>query len=560
MTQTTSYALSAAISPIPAPGTVKTVLDDAILVKVWSTPIPATDDSVITATPAASGSITVQFSADGANWLNAANTPYTTAYTGGVPPTTTYIRATATGGTATLAVSTPLQERFVAAQPTSWALATTGFSAPIVGQSGVALEALGRRQLVGALIGDSIEASYYNAGSSTTLFYLGEHSMITWLQRFSLGAVRISQNLAVTGTRLAAHILQIDLLNGSSRVIFENGGVNDIIGDDATVSYCLRQKALLWAKARSKGYEVVSVSVLPVAAAGGGSAAKNQKIVAFNEACDVLAAQYGVIRTNPYEVLIDPTDTNGYPLANMLWDGLHPGVMGAYYAGKRLWRDVSAAFPGILYLAASTVLDSYSAGTQNNVWSEGALFTGVGGTLNAQGGAGASGTVSSGYDVSAFGSATVVCSVISDPDGFGSALQLVISGAAANDRIEVRRIAITTTPAALNDTISSEYICRVTAGTTVGATVPWVLVQTNTGNNFAYGGSGQNSPNAYLTGGIPAEDVPYMIQVPPFTASNLTGTAVTLTALRDFVGIYMLGAGASTVVLSRKRCKKVISS
>ena len=107
MTQIITYVDTTAVPLVKLTGLARTTLDNAILVGVWSSPMTTTDDSVITAIPGTAGSITVQFSSDGFTWTNAASSPYTATFTGGVPPSTAYVRATASIATATLTVATP---------------------------------------------------------------------------------------------------------------------------------------------------------------------------------------------------------------------------------------------------------------------------------------------------------------------------------------------------------------------------------------------------------------------------------------------------------------------
>lgn len=416
----------------------------------------------------------------------------------------------------------------------------------------------GAGKTTAGLVGDSILASYWAAGSGTQLGSLGEHSMIVWAERFSMGALQIGQVLAVPGTRLAAHVIQAASVDPAlNAIVFENGGVNDLVGDDATVSYCLGQKIALWNALKAKGCSIVSLSVLPVAAAGGGSLAKNQKIAAFNAACDQLAPSYGVRRVNLYEVFVDPANANGYPLSNLLFDGLHPSVKGGYLGGYRLWNSISSMFGA--YQLASSPIDGYTAGTLNDVWAENALFSGTAGTKNAQGGTGVTGTVADGWDVSipTGGAASAVCSLVADPDGYGQAQQIAITGAAAADRIELRRIAIANGPVTLDSLISGEIVCRVVSGTNVGAVVPWCLVQVDATNNFIYGGNGANSPTPYLTGNTPADNRPYLLRTPKVNANNLARSGSVLNAVRFFVGTYLTGAGAATLQFSRARGRKV---
>lgn len=146
MTQTVTVTTSSSVTPITAPGNLKTTLDDSILVGVWSTGIPAIDDSVITATPGTGGTLLVQFSSDsGATWFNASNAPYTSPVTEGVPPGVNLVRATATGATGTLAVATPEPWTLVAQNP---AVAAVG-AANIVPRKGPAAISFIARGIIG---------------------------------------------------------------------------------------------------------------------------------------------------------------------------------------------------------------------------------------------------------------------------------------------------------------------------------------------------------------------------------------------------------------------------
>lgn len=108
MTQTSIVVSSYDVTPTTPAGSILRVTDDSILVKVWSTPIACDDTSSFTATPGVGGDITVQFSADGVNYTNAAEAPYTSTFSGGVPPTSLWVRATTTVSTGALAVDTPV--------------------------------------------------------------------------------------------------------------------------------------------------------------------------------------------------------------------------------------------------------------------------------------------------------------------------------------------------------------------------------------------------------------------------------------------------------------------
>lgn len=153
MTQTTTTVSSYAVTPLVSPGNYTRVTDDAILVKVWSTPIAGEDSSIITATPGAGGTILVQFSFDSqVSWRNASATPYSSTFVGGVPPGVTAIRATAIGATATLVVDTP--QSFVELTPNELT-----FVRPLVSGAGFPTAPIGRPTRL--CLGDSL--TQYNA-------------------------------------------------------------------------------------------------------------------------------------------------------------------------------------------------------------------------------------------------------------------------------------------------------------------------------------------------------------------------------------------------------------
>lgn len=108
MAQTTTVVQSFSVSPIRAPGNLLVTVDNAILVGVWSTPIAATDDSLIGVAPGVNGTMSVQFTKDSVNWFFANGSPFSANFTGGVPPGVTFVRATTAGTSGVLTVSTPV--------------------------------------------------------------------------------------------------------------------------------------------------------------------------------------------------------------------------------------------------------------------------------------------------------------------------------------------------------------------------------------------------------------------------------------------------------------------
>lgn len=152
MTQTVSIVSSSTVKPVIPDGSLVVTNDDAILVGVWSTQISVTDDSTFTASPAFGGTAAVQVSPDGTNWAELAGSPYRTTFTGGVPPGVIYIRATATGGTATLSVSTPALSYYMTSGSTQG-----GFNiAPVVASD--LGRAAGNTALINSLLEDGGDA------------------------------------------------------------------------------------------------------------------------------------------------------------------------------------------------------------------------------------------------------------------------------------------------------------------------------------------------------------------------------------------------------------------
>lgn len=112
MTQTTTTTSSGSYPVADAPASTAVVTDDAILVGVWSTPIPTGPRAKFTATPGTAGALVVQFSRDsGATWASTA--PITGTFSAEIPSEVTSVRATASGSTGILSVSTPTDRTFV---------------------------------------------------------------------------------------------------------------------------------------------------------------------------------------------------------------------------------------------------------------------------------------------------------------------------------------------------------------------------------------------------------------------------------------------------------------
>lgn len=152
MTQTSTVVASPDVTPTTPAGQLLRITDDSILVKVWSDPIACDATSSFTITPGAGGTATVQFSADGITYSNAPTSPYTSAFSGGVPAFARWVRATATGATATLSVDTPVP----------WTELTTP-------QANAVATGLGTLRNNVVLIGDSMTDWYNGSGVTQTI-------------------------------------------------------------------------------------------------------------------------------------------------------------------------------------------------------------------------------------------------------------------------------------------------------------------------------------------------------------------------------------------------------
>ena len=406
-----------------------------------------------------------------------------------------------------------------------------------------------------ALVGDSLLASYLSTTGGTTIGALNEHSYMQWAQRFSLGVLNIKRVYAVSGTRIADHIVQAASVDVTDTpVVFEDGGINDFNIDSATVSYCVGKKLALWAALKAKGVQIVSLSLLPLDAAGGGSLTKSQRIHAFNRECQRQAPAYGVRWINLYEIGVDPTSANGYAKSGYLYDGLHNSAPYGYRAGKAIWNAISAdPMFRQSYPLASTPLDGYVAGSEVPAWLANPLFSGTAGTANT----GVTGSVPDSWEVyRGAGVPTATTTIIADPDGFGSALQIAMTATANGDQI-ITRSASAVNGLALNDLFNGEVVCRVTAnGGNLRCIVPFIILGVDGVNQFVYGG---NLSASQLTADMLAENVPFLLSTPVVAANKIDNSGAAITSVRLFIAAQFAGAGSATIVLSRARGRKLVT-
>ena len=158
------------------------------------------------------------------------------------------------------------------------------------------------------------------------------------------------------------------------------------------------------------------------------TAANARQSFQFNQIVRSNAGLYGALVVDPTQYLADSANSNGDPLSNYYYDGIHPATMGGYYIGKAIADLISPLLPAPIAGFASNG-DTYNA-TDNpygNILQNG-LFTGTAGTNTSSGGA-ASGTVASLWNNRTLtGTGTSVASIVARSDGKpGNWQQLVLT-------------------------------------------------------------------------------------------------------------------------------------
>lgn len=270
------------------------------------------------------------------------------------------------------------------------------------------------------LIGDSRMAQSYVLTNSV---YRGlPNSIVSWACGLSQGRIRsgYAYNKAVSGSvtaDLAGQLANLLAVSPRCTHVAVLTGTNDFVANESGSAAWGRLSQVL-GRIREAGMQAIVIMDLPRTGDVTWTTARRQNSLWFNQLVRQNAFSLGAWVVDPSRYISDPASATGDPLANYMYDGIHPATTGAYYAGKDLCDMILSRLP-VPYLPGLTNrADVYNA-TNNPLGSalSNGLFTGTGGTNTTAGGT-ASGTVADGWNNRTLtGTGTSDASLIARTDG-----------------------------------------------------------------------------------------------------------------------------------------------
>lgn len=289
-----------------------------------------------------------------------------------------------------------------------------------------------REPLLG-IVGDSRAAQSFSDTGTGGLHNYKRHpqGFATWVDFLTSQRIRVSRDYCKAVSMslvsdITSQLTQIFALSPQpSHIVFLTGTNTFAAGTSATTAYGQLQANIR--ACVSRGIQPIVVFDLPRQLSTW-TAANARQSFQFNQLLRNNGGADGAWLVDATKYLADPANTNGDPLANYYYDGIHPATLGGYYIGKAIADLLNPLLPSPLVGYASAG-DLYNA-TDNpygNILQNG-LFTGTAGTNTSSGGV-ASGTVASLWNNRTLtGTGTSVASIVANTgDRPGSRQQLVLT-------------------------------------------------------------------------------------------------------------------------------------
>jgi hypothetical protein len=260
-------------------------------------------------------------------------------------------------------------------------------------------------------LGDSYIANAVTTGASPAL---GSRGWMHWGNAYLGAPLRIrADSMRGSAGRTTAQTLaavgEVTSLQPLPRFCFVSAGNNDVTFDTPTATSVANFQAIT-AALNAVGVIVVTGPIFARSTSTAGQIALTR---AYNLAIQKLATPNSLIWCDWTDLILP----SGQAATDVLFDGVHPGSVGARRMGRAIASALGPRIAGMGYALAT----SGNPGSMTNP-----LMTGTGGTLNN----GFTGTAPDSYSfhrTAAPGSGTAVASKITRTDGFGDFAQLTFS-------------------------------------------------------------------------------------------------------------------------------------
>ena len=337
----------------------------------------------------------------------------------------------------------------------TYATDTSGNVTGLVGPSGVVIPSPPGGTNGAVIVGDSrVQNTINDSLVASKQAILLSRGWWPWLQALSGGYFTLLNAAGVAGDTIAnvnsrwSSTNYGSFFNGGSPIIttgsvvgvsfvspkwiFCEIGINNIAAGQSLASMSADAEILI-ANAKASGAYLVWITEGAVgSAAPGYNTAYLNRLVRWNQWLKQRSKNDPFIfAPDTFPVTVTPSDAAGNAASTLFIDGgIHPNNMGAYYRAVAIWNAIKSVIKPITKLPQSTaqVYNSSTAADIANRQIDPLLF----GTSTAVTGTGNAGFVPLNYVTAACTNCTVVWSIISDPDGFGNAVQADVTWTGAS--------------------------------------------------------------------------------------------------------------------------------
>lgn len=293
----------------------------------------------------------------------------------------------------------------------------------------------------------------------------------------------------VTGEAVAL-LPEIVPLARSCGFVIVSIGTNDIYADLRSADYIINRQQMIFDQLLDTGATVIALHMTPRTYVDATKLMTQYKVNDFLQ--NFQARNPGFFHFDASPAIIDPTSTQGAPASNVLLSGsaVHFSNYGAHLVGRKFNTDFGALVRPTSRLASSSA-DAHAIDSNSYQAWRNPLMLVAGGTAGTKtatgGGTSPTGTVPDYMQVDhvVAGTGACACTWIPRSDGLGNDLQLIISGAAANDRWTVRNaVNLTASGLSPGDLVQCEAEIIVDSHTNLAALPLFLQFQVDGGSTL----------------------------------------------------------------------------